>query len=179
MNLIRIHPRDNVAVALEDLSQGEVLSVDGQDLTAAEAIQRGHKLALGPIPAGSPVMKYGCAIGLAKEDIAPGQWVHVHNVRTGLSEEGEYRYCPKTYDLPQVSPRTFQGFRRPDGRAGIRNELWIIPTVGCVNNIAQQLVRENQHLVSGSVEGLYTFPTPLAAPRWGTTTPRPAGCWPR
>ena len=167
MNLIRIHPRDNVAVALEDLSQGEVLSVDGQDLTAAEAIQRGHKLALGPIPAGSPVMKYGCAIGLAKEDIAPGQWVHVHNVRTGLSEEGEYRYCPKTYDLPQVSPRTFQGFRRPDGRAGIRNELWIIPTVGCVNNIAQQLVRENQHLVSGSVEGLYTFPHPFGCSQMG------------
>ena len=167
MNLIRIHPRDNVAVALEDLAQGEVLSVDGQDLTAAEAIQRGHKLALSPIPAGSPVMKYGCAIGLAKEDIAPGQWVHVHNVRTGLSEEGEYSYCPKTYDLPQVSPRTFRGFRRPDGRAGIRNELWIIPTVGCVNNIAQQLVRENQHLVSGSVEGLYTFPHPFGCSQMG------------
>ena len=167
MKLIRIHPRDNVAVALEDLTQGEALSVDGQDLTAAQAIQRGHKLALGPIPAGSPVMKYGCAIGLAKEDIAPGQWVHVHNVRTGLSEEGEYRYCPKTYDLPQVSPRTFQGFRRPDGRVGIRNELWVIPAVGCVNNIAQQLVRENQHLVSGSVEGLYTFPHPFGCSQMG------------
>ena len=167
MKLIRIHPRDNVAVALEDLAQGEALSVDGQDLTAAQAIQRGHKLALSPIPAGSPVMKYGCAIGLAKEDIAPGQWVHVHNVRTGLSEEGEYRYCPKTYDLPQVSPRTFQGFRRPDGRVGIRNELWIIPTVGCVNNIAQQLVRENQHLAAGSIEGLYTFPHPFGCSQMG------------
>ena len=89
MKLIRIHPADNVAVALEDILQGESLTVDGQEVTAAQAIQRGHKIALAPIPAGAPVMKYGCAIGLAKEDIAPGQWVHVHNVHTGLSEDGE------------------------------------------------------------------------------------------
>ena len=100
-------------------------------------------------------------------NIAPGQWVHVHNVRTGLSEDGEYTYRHKTYDLPQVAPRTFRGFRRPDGRAGIRNELWIIPPVGCVNNIAQQLVRENQHLVTGNVEGLYTFPHPFGCSQMG------------
>lgn len=167
MKLIRIHPADNVAVALEDLAQGEALTVDGQEVTAAQAIQRGHKIALAPIPAGSPIVKYGCAIGLAKENIAPGQWVHVHNAGTGLSEGGEYTYCHKTYDLPQAAPRTFRGFRRPDGRAGIRNELWIIPTVGCVNNIAQQLVRENQHLVTGSVEGLYTFPHPFGCSQMG------------
>ena len=90
MKVIRLHPRDNVAVALEEVSKGEVLSIDGQELTAAEDIQRGHKIALAPIAAGAPVMKYGCAIGLAKENIAPGQWVHVHNVRTGLSEGGAY-----------------------------------------------------------------------------------------
>ena len=118
MKLIRIHPRDNVAVALEDLSQGEVLSIDGQDLTAAEAIQRGHKLALGPIPAGSPVMKYGCAIGLAKEDIAPGQWVHVHNVRTGLSEEGGVPLLPQNLRPAPGEPPDFSGLppaRRPGG----------------------------------------------------------------
>ena len=64
MKLIRIHPRDNVAVALEDLAQGEVLSVAGQALTAAEAIQRGHKLALSPIPAGSPATP-GPSVGRA------------------------------------------------------------------------------------------------------------------
>ena len=167
MKLIRIHPSDNVAVALEDLAQGEKLAVDGQEVTAAQAIQRGHKIALTSIPAGGPVVKYGCAIGLAREDIAPGQWVHVHNVGTGLSEDGEYTYCHKTCTLPQASPRTFRGFRRPDGRVGVRNELWIIPTVGCVNNIAQQLVRENQHLVAGSVEGLYTFPHPFGCSQMG------------
>ena len=66
---------------------------------------------------------------------------------------------------------------RDDGRAAIRNEIWVIPTVGCVNGVAQKLCRDNQHLVRGSVEGLYTFPIPSAAARWVTTTPRPASCW--
>ena len=167
MKAIRLHPRDNVAVALEEVAEGEALSIDGQELTAAEAIGRGHKLALAPIPAGAPVMKYGCAIGLAKEDIAPGQWVHVHNVRTGLSEGGAYTYDHKTYDLPELAPRTFRGYRRADGRVGIRNELWILPTVGCVNNVAQQLVQQNQHLVTGSIEGLYTFPHPFGCSQMG------------
>ena len=163
MNVIQINPADNVAVALEDIRKGEtVLSV-----TAAEDVARGHKIALKEIPAGSPVVKYGCAIGLAKEDIAPGRWVHVHNVRTGLSEGSEYRYNHKTYPLPDVAPRTFRGFRRADGRAAVRNELWIIPTVGCVNNVAAALVRENQHLVTGSVEGLYTFPHPFGCSQMG------------
>ncbi len=167
MRLIQIHPSDNVAVALEDLSRGEALTVGGQTLTAAQPVQRGHKIALSSIPAGQAVIKYGCAIGLAKEDISPGQWVHVHNVRTGLSEDGAYTYCHRTYDLPQVPYRDFRGFLRPDGRVGIRNELWIIPTVGCVNNIAQQLVWENRHLVSGSIDGLYTFPHPFGCSQMG------------
>ena len=167
MNVIRLHPRDNVAVVLEDVAQGQALSVDGLAVTAAEAVQRGHKIALASIPAGEKIIKYGCAIGLAKEDISAGAWVHVHNVGTGLSEDGAYTYCHKTYDLPAVAPRSFKGYRRADGRAAIRNELWIIPTVGCVNSIAQRLVRENQHLVSGSVEGLYTFPHPFGCSQMG------------
>ena len=167
MKAIRIHPRDNVAVALEDVAQGEGLSIDGLELTAAEAVQRGHKLALSPISAGESVIKYGCAIGTAKADIPRGAWVHVHNAGTGLTEGGEYRYDHKTYPLPAVKPRTFRGYRRGDGRAAIRNELWIIPTVGCVNSIAQRLVRENQHLVRGTVEGLYTFPHPFGCSQMG------------
>lgn len=167
MKVIRLHPRDNVAVALEDVAGGEVLSLDGLELTAAEDVRRGHKIALSPISAGESIMKYGCAIGTAKEDIPQGAWVHVHNVRTGLSESGEYRYDHKTYDLPSVKPRTFRGYRRADGRTAIRNELWIVPTVGCVNSIAQRLVRENQHLVTGTVEGLYTFPHPFGCSQMG------------
>ena len=168
MKLIQIHPGDNVAVALEDIGAKETLTLsNGASVTAAENVARGHKLALAPIPAGAQVIKYGCAIGNAKSDIAPGAWVHTHNVRTGLSEDAAYSYNHKTLPLPASEPRTFQGFRRADGRAAIRNELWILPTVGCVNTIAQQLVAQNQHLVAGSIEGLYTFPHPFGCSQMG------------
>jgi len=156
-----------VAVALEPLPRGQTVSLDSLTVTPLEEIQRGHKFALSPIPAGEAVVKYGCAIGIAKEDIAPGAWVHTHNVRTGLSEDGRYAYDHKVYSLPPVAPRTFQGFRRADGRAAVRNELWIIPTVGCVNGVAAMLARENQHLVTGSVEGLYAFPHPFGCSQMG------------
>ena len=167
MKLIRIHPNDNVAVALADIRAGETLALDGLRVTAAEDVARGHKLALSAIPAGEPVVKYGNPIGLAKADIAPGSWVHVHNVRTGLSESADYVYARKTCPLPEVAPRTFMGYKRPDGRAAVRNELWIIPTVGCVNSVAAALVRDNQALVQGSIDGLYTFAHPYGCSQMG------------
>ena len=167
MKWIRIHPLDNGAVALEDLPAGTHLAADGTDVTVQEPVPRGHKAALCAIAAGAPVVKYGCVIGLAREPIAPGAWVHTHNVRTGLSENAAYTYQHKCFPLPEVPPRTFMGYRRADGRAAIRNELWIIPTVGCVNAIAQRLVQENQHLVTGSIDGLYTFPHPFGCSQLG------------
>ncbi len=167
MKLIRIHPDDNVAVALRDLKAGEQLSADGLCVTAAEDIARGHKIALREIAEGEAVVKYGNPIGLARADIPAGAWVHVHNVRTALSESAAYEYCHKSYPLPTVTPRTFRGYRRPDGRAAVRNELWIIPTVGCVNSVAAALVRENQHLVTGSIDGLYTFAHPYGCSQMG------------
>ena len=167
MKLIRIHPQDNVAVALTDLKAGETLAVDGLELTAREDVARGHKIALQTIAQGEPVVKYGNPIGLAKAEIPAGAWVHVHNVRTGLSETAEYEYCHKSYPMPAVAPRSFRGYRRPDGRAAVRNELWIVPTVGCVNSIAAALVRENQHLVKGSIDGLFTFAHPYGCSQMG------------
>lgn len=167
MRLIRIHPDDNVAVALTDIRAGESLRVDGLTVTAAEDIARGHKLALREISAGESVVKYGNPIGLAKETIPVGAWVHVHNVRTGLSETADYAYRRRVRPLPQVAPRSFRGYRRPDGRAAVRNEIWILPTVGCVNSVAATLVRENQHLVKGSIDGLYSFPHPFGCSQMG------------
>ena len=167
MKGIRIHPDDNVAVALEDLRRGETLTLDTVSVTAIEDIARGHKIALRDIKEGEPVVKYGNPIGLAKADIPAGAWAHVHNVRTGLSESADYTYDHKVYDKPKVSPRTFMGYRREDGRAAVRNELWIIPTVGCVNSIATRLVQENQHLVKGSIDGLYTFAHPYGCSQMG------------
>ena len=168
MKGIRIHPDDNVAVALEDLRKGETLTLDTVSVTAIEHIARGHKIALRDIKEGEPVVKYGNPIGLAKADIPAGAWAHVHNVRTGLSESADYTYDHKVYDKPKVSPRTFMGYRRPDGRAAVRNELWIIPTVGCVNSVAARMVQENQHLVKGSIDGLYTFAHPYGCSQMGS-----------
>ena len=165
MKWIRIHPDDNVVVALEDIKQGETLG--GLGVCAAEDVARGHKLALREIREGEPVIKYGNPIGLAKSDIAPGAWVHVHNVRTGLSESADYVYDHRCYASPTVRPRTFLGYRREDGRAAVRNELWIIPTVGCVNAVGAALVRDNQQLVNGSIDGLYTFAHPYGCSQMG------------
>ena len=167
MKLIKIHPQDNVAVALADIAKGEVLSEGSLSVTAAEDIARGHKIALRNIAEGEAIIKYGNPIGLAKADIAEGSWVHVHNVKTGLSESAEYRYDHQVYPLPEVAPRTFMGYRREDGRAAVRNEIWIIPTVGCVNHVAMNLVEDNQDLVTGSIDGLYTFTHPYGCSQMG------------
>ena len=164
MKSIQIHPQDNVLVALSPLEKGETL----QGVTALENVPQGHKMALRDIRAGENVIKYGFPIGHALQDIPAGSWVHTHNVKTNLAGEIDYTYQPGV--LPVLSTdekRTFRGFMRPDGRAAIRNEIWIIPTVGCVNSVAEKLVRDNQHLVSGSVEGLYTFTHPYGCSQMG------------
>ena len=167
MRLIHIHPSDNVAVALQPIAKGETLTVDGITVTASEDITRGHKIALTDIAEGGEIIKYGNCIAIAKAPITKGSWVHTHNVRTGLSENADYYYDHKVYDLPNPAPRTFMGYRRKDGRAAIRNELWIIPIVGCVNGIAKQLVEQNQHLVKGSIDGLYSFGHPFGCSQLG------------
>ncbi len=162
-DLIHIHPLDNVAVALRPIAAGTVF----QGVTAAVDIPQGHKMALKPLASGDQVVKYGFSIGHAIADVQPGQWVHTHNMKTNLSGEIEYCYDPAVKFLEPVKPQTFLGYQRPDGKVGIRNELWIIPTVGCVNDIAKAMVRENQDLVTGTIDGLYTFPHPFGCSQTG------------
>ena len=167
MKTIKIHPSDNVAVALSALACGETVTHDDVTVTATEDIMRGHKIALYDIAEGEPIIKYGNPIAVATRDIKKGEWVHTHNVHTGLSEGGEYVYDHKVYDLPNPAPRTFNGYLREDGRAAIRNELWIVPIVGCVNGIAKQLVDANQDLVTGSIDGLYSWSHPFGCSQLG------------
>ena len=164
---IQIHPDDNVAVALHPVAKGEEIELGGVCVTAAEDIPQGHKLALRPIAEGENIVKYGFPIGHATCAIEPGSWVHVHNTKTNLSEEGEYSYHPKECALAPRETETFLGFVRDDGRAAVRNEIWIIPTVGCVNGVAQKLCRDNAHLVKGSIEGLYAFTHPFGCSQMG------------
>ena len=162
-DFIKIHPGDNVAVALHPMARGTVFA----GVAALEDIPQGHKMALAPILRDADVIKYGFPIGHATSDIPAGAWVHTHNMATNLSGELEYSYHPNVNPIAPQTPETFLGFRRPDGRVGIRNEIWIIPTVGCVNDCAKALVRENQDLVCGSIDGLYTFPHPFGCSQTG------------
>lgn len=143
MQAILIHDHDSVAVALEDLKAGTQISLPDHDVTLVEDISRGHKFAIHDISTDSLVLKYGYPIGRAKTEIKVGQHVHSHNLKTDLKGEGEYVYekLPAAA-LPQLGTiPTFDGFVRANGDVGIRNEIWIIPTVFCVNNIAQVLAK--------------------------------------
>ena len=163
----RIHPTDNVAVALAPLSAGTSVELDGISLTLAEDIPQGHKFALTDIPEDAQIIKYGYPIGIAKEDIHPGCWVHIHNIRTGLGDLLTYTYDRQAADVAPTEERFFQGYRRADGRAAVRNELWIIPTVGCVNNIATAIERKAQYLVKGTVDAVAAFPHPYGCSQMG------------
>ena len=160
---IHIHPGDNVAVALKPIPAGTQF----EGVTAKADIPQGHKMALADLAPDDQIVKYGFPIGHAVQPIAAGEWVHTHNMKTNLSGQLEYSYHPKLNPpAPQV-PGSFQGYRRKNGQVGIRNEIWIIPTVGCVNDVAKTLVRENQDLVTGSIDGLYTFPHPFGCSQTG------------
>ncbi|PJG85207.1 UxaA family hydrolase [Conservatibacter flavescens] len=154
---IQIQPQDNVAVALQDLPAGTIL--DELDIVLLQDIARGHKFALFSITQGENVVKYGYPIGHATQSISAGEHVHTHNVKTNLNEINEYKYLPKSTALmPQQLDRDVQIYRRRNGEIGIRNELWIIPTVGCVVGIANQIKKQfiQQHSLE-DIDGVFTF----------------------
>lgn len=167
MKAIRLRNEDIVAVALQPVLKGEELTVGECSVTALEDIPQGHKIALRDIAADKDIIKYGFSIGHAKNDIHKGAWVHTHNCCTNLTEHAEYTYKPDIRPVKTVEPMQFRGFLRENGRAAVRNELWILPIVGCVNGVAEKLVRENQELVQGSIEGLYCFPHPYGCSQLG------------
>ena len=207
---------DNVVVALRAISAGECISTEVQgvvrEVVALEEIPQGHKMAIQDIPEGGGVIKYGYAIGSVIRSVRAGEWIHTHNLKTGLGDLLEYTYEP----VPEVSvtgnisrrssgseekgsqaesgseekgslaesvPRvegvsqaesasareknTFWGFPRPDNRAGVRNEIWVIPTVGCVNSVAQAIAGKANVYVKGSVEEVIAFSHPYGCSQMG------------
>ena len=166
-DIVKINQQDNVAVALRPLTKGETLDVAGEKTELAEDIPQGHKFALRDIKAGEEIIKYGFRIGYAKEDIGKGHWVHVHNLKTALGDILSYTYEPKNQDVAPTEHVYFEGYRRSDGKAGIRNEIWIIPTVGCVNSIAKALEAEAKKFVGGTVEDVIAFPHPYGCSQMG------------
>ncbi len=195
-NFLKINDNDNVVVALNAIPRGETITVEvsGKEsrITAREEIPAGHKMAVCDIPAGGEVIKYGYRIGNAKEDIPAGAWIHTHNVGTALGDLLEYSYEPVAAVAEAAAAETaaaetaakerqdagagtdsaaqdatFMGFRRTDGQVGVRNEIWVIPTVGCVNNVATAIARQANAFVKGSVQEVIAFPHPYGCSQMG------------
>lgn len=163
IRLFQIHPDDNVAVAVEKLTKGEAVDLNGKTYTPLGDIPAGHKMAIRPIQKGEDVVKYGFPIGTAKEDVAPGTWMHTHNVKSKLGDLLSYQYEPEKAPKQKaldMSGYTFDGYLREDGRAGIRNEVWIVPTVGCVNGIARTIESMSQKFKTEHIDGIYAYSHP-------------------
>lgn len=137
---IKINECDNVIIALRDYKKDEVIDLEGEKMTLLEDINRGHKIAIKNINKGENVVKYGLPIGYALEDIKVGSWVHTHNTKTNLKDLNTYSYTPKFIDRKlDLEDIKVNVYKRKNGDVGVRNELWIVPTVGCVNGIAQRI----------------------------------------
>lgn len=140
---VKMNERDNVAVALSPISAGTKVVIDEVTITALQDIPQGHKFALEAIMADASVVKYGYPIGHATDIIAQGEWVHTHNVKTNLAGEEQYEYEPELHPVKYPKRELFfQGYRRANGKVGIRNDLYIVPTVGCVNGVAELMLQQ-------------------------------------
>ncbi len=148
---LKIHPQDNVAVAV----------------TGTEKIPAGHKAALTDIPAGAQVVKYGYPIGVAKTVIAAGEHVHCHNLRSTLVKRDDYVYAPNFTELEKQPPVSFPGYRRPNGKVGIRNEVWIIPTVGCVNAVAKAIEKASAAYKTDNIDAIQAYSHPYGCSQLG------------
>lgn len=167
-DFIKINHNDKVAVALKPLEKGRKLTVDGVDVVLQNDIPQGHKFALCDIKEGEDIIKYGFRIGYAKQDIKKGEWIHTHNVKTALGDLLNYEYHPVKTEVVKSAPSTFMGYKRPDGTTGVRNEIWILPTVGCVNSIAKELERlAKEKYPLGAVEDIIAFNHPYGCSQMG------------
>ncbi|MCR5142989.1 MAG: altronate dehydratase family protein [Ruminococcus sp.] len=163
---IVISPNDSVGVALAALKKGET----AEGVLLLEDIEKGHKFALRPIKAGEPVIKYGEVIGKACEDIGKGMHIHTHNMRTCLEGTLEYSYSKAApVSLKKPAPRTVNVYERKNGDVGIRNELWVIPTVGCVNSQAKAIAAEfnRRHPDAEGIDGCHAFTHPYGCSQIG------------
>ena len=137
---IKINPADSVVVCLRNYSKGEKITINDKTITVLQDTPVGHKILIKDTKEGENIIKYGYPIGHAKENLTAGQWVNENNLKTNLSGKLTYEYKPVNEKL-QIENKNlkFNGYIRANGEVGIRNEIWIVPTVGCVNGIAEKL----------------------------------------
>jgi len=174
---IKLHEKDTVAIALRPFIQGEKIQLDNNlSIELLNDVPFGHKISLHSMQAGEHIIKFGNSIGIATTDIAPGHWVHSQNIKSGLSGILSYDYTPNVEAFAQAAAakqqskdasRVFQGYVRPDGEVGIRNEIWIINTVGCINKTCEIVARRASSLYGDRVDGVYHFAHPYGCSQLG------------
>ncbi len=167
MKALRITPRDSVAVATLPLKCGEEILLDGISVKLENDIPAGHKFALFDIKKGKNIIKYSFPIGHAKCDIRKGEHIHTHNTKSNLGSLLSYTYEPSFEKLPKKEEKYFMGYRRPDAKVGIRNEIWIIPTVGCVNSVVREIERISQNFITDNIDGIYSYNHPYGCSQLG------------
>ena len=167
MKCIKIHELDSVAVAVEPLKAGDTVTVNEIEITLLNDIPAGHKFALKDIPQGENIIKYAYPIGHAKCDIKIGEHIHTHNTKSNLAGVLEYEYTPDYKEIEKLKSLTFKGYKRPDGKVGIRNEIWIVPTVGCVNSIVREIENQSQKYKTDNIDGIYSYNHPYGCSQLG------------
>lgn len=139
---LKINPADSVVVCLRAMKKGEIIAIDGKEITLLQDTPAGHKVLLADRAEGEDIIKYGYPIGHAKKALKAGEWVNENNLKTNLAGTLEYTYNPVNEKLTIAKEnRTFKGYVRKNGDVGVRNEIWIVPTVGCVNGIAEEVAK--------------------------------------
>lgn len=165
--LIQIHEQDNVAVAMAPILKGETVALGDYRVTAREDIDKGHKIAFRDIPPGENIIKYGFPIGHATAPIQAGDYIHTHNIKTNLEGILEYTYNPQLSAAPEKREAEFMGYVRKNGEVGIRNEIWIVNTVGCVNKTSEILAKEANRMFEGRTDGVFAFTHPFGCSQLG------------
>ena len=141
--VLKINKADSVVVCLRPLQKGEIINVDGEDITILQDTPSGHKILIHDTDEGVDIIKYGYPIGHAKVNLKAGEWVNENNLKTNLAGTLEYAYSPVNEELNiKNENKKFKGYIRKNGEVGTRNEIWIVPTVGCVNGVAEKLVEK-------------------------------------
>lgn len=170
---LKINSKDNVAIVLYPIKKGTKINIDDRELVVQEDIPKGYKIALTSADKGEEVIKYGYGIGIASQLIKRGTCVHIHNLKTGLKRKIEYRYKPDLKEIKSLNDMLyFRGYERDNGQVGIRNEIWVINTVGCVNKPAEKMVlsakqKYRAEIEKDEIDGIFNFSHPFGCSQLG------------
>ncbi len=182
-DIVRINQSDNVAVTLKDLKPEKELKWseeydDKREISVKDKIPSGHKIALTDMETGDKVVKYGNPIGRAKKRIRVGEWVHTHNLVTNLDKDSDrsYIYSPESSlktAPPNQKAKTFDGYVRENGKVGIRNEIWLISGVGCINKLLENIEKKAEQkfseiLAGKNIDGIKTITHPYGCSQLGS-----------